>query len=191
MKGAGSAGREEELEFVKNIFIINKQGWKGAGEAAEDCDGQKDSGILAPSPPSDGFHLCLRRDILGSRWPSEGLSPGPSEVCVGHICKVHCLPLEVGEVGGDGGACNMGEGGQCPSHPRPEPPAQPVWTSIRIRTSQGPGAESGLGRRLALEEALPRRVGGQCKWGPTPLVCGQSMSSGRAGGVTWKCGAGP
>lgn len=76
VKGAGSAGQEEELEFVKNIFIINKQGWKGAGEAAEDFDGQKDSGILAPSPHSDGFYLCLRRDILGSRWPSGSLSPG-------------------------------------------------------------------------------------------------------------------
>lgn len=75
MKGAGSAGQEEELEFVKNIFIINKQGWKGAGEAAEDFDGQ-DSGILAPSPHSDGFHLCLRRDILDSWWPSGSLSPG-------------------------------------------------------------------------------------------------------------------
>lgn len=49
MKGAGSAGQEEELEFVKNIFIINKQGWKGAGEAAEDFD-EQDLGILAPSP---------------------------------------------------------------------------------------------------------------------------------------------
>lgn len=76
MKGAGSAGQEEELEFVKNIFIINKQGGKGAGEAAEDFDGQKDLGILAPSPHSDGFHLCLRKDILGSWWPSGSLSPG-------------------------------------------------------------------------------------------------------------------
>lgn len=48
MKGAGSAGQEEELEFVKNIFIINKQGWKGAGEAAEDFD-EQDLGILAPT----------------------------------------------------------------------------------------------------------------------------------------------
>lgn len=76
MKGAGSAGQEEELEFVKNIFIINKQGWKGAGEAAEDFDEQKDLGILAPSPHSDGFHLCLRKDILGSWWLSGSLSPG-------------------------------------------------------------------------------------------------------------------
>lgn len=74
----------------------------------------------------------------------------PSEVCVDHICKVHCLRLEVGEVGGNGGACNMGEGGQRPSHPRPEPPAQPVWTLIR-KTLQGPEAESGLGHRLALD----------------------------------------
>lgn len=88
MKGAGSAGQEEELEFVKNIFIINKQGWKGAGEAAEDLDGQKDSGILAPSPHSDGFHLCLRRDILGSWWPSGSLSPG---LMLGALSQARCV----------------------------------------------------------------------------------------------------
>lgn len=34
-KGAGYVGQEEELGLVKNIFIINKQGCKGAGGAAE------------------------------------------------------------------------------------------------------------------------------------------------------------
>lgn len=33
-------------------------------------------GILARSPCSDGFNLCLRKDILGSGWSSGSLSPG-------------------------------------------------------------------------------------------------------------------
>lgn len=77
MKGAaGCVGQEEELELVKNIFIINKQGCRGAGKAVEIVMNKRGLGILARSPSSDGFNLCLRKDILGSGWSSGSLSPG-------------------------------------------------------------------------------------------------------------------
>lgn len=55
-----------------------------------------------------------------------------------------------------GGACNMGEGGQCPSHPRPEPPPQTCLdfdqdknAARRVKVLKL--KRSGLGHRLALE----------------------------------------
>lgn len=51
MKGAtGCVGQEEELGLVKNIFIINKQGCRGAGEAVEIVMNKRGLGILAHSP---------------------------------------------------------------------------------------------------------------------------------------------
>lgn len=76
VEGAGCVGQEEELGLVKNIFIINKQGCKRAGEAVEILMNKRGLGILARSPSSDGFNLCLRKDILGSGWSSGSLSPG-------------------------------------------------------------------------------------------------------------------
>lgn len=66
VKGAGCIGRGEELGLVKNIFIINKQGCERTGETVEILMNKRGLGILARSPSSDGFDLCLRKDILGS-----------------------------------------------------------------------------------------------------------------------------
>lgn len=64
----------------------------------------------------------------------------------------------------------MGEGGQCPSHPRPEhPPPKPVWTLIKLKRSRlgptGERTEAGSG-----EEALPLAEGGGRP--PHPSVSG-------------------
>lgn len=49
-KGAGCTGQEEELGFVKNIFIINKQGCKGAGETAEILTDGRTQASWPPAP---------------------------------------------------------------------------------------------------------------------------------------------
>lgn len=67
-------GQEEELGLVKNIFIINKQGCKGAGEAAEILTDRRTQASWIPAPALMAS-ICLRKDILGLWWPSRSLSP--------------------------------------------------------------------------------------------------------------------
>lgn len=67
-------GREEELGLVKNIFIINKQGCKGAGKAAEILTDRRTQASWLPAPALMAS-ICLRKDIMGLWWPSGSLSP--------------------------------------------------------------------------------------------------------------------
>lgn len=72
-------GQAEELGLVKNIFIINKQGCKGAEEAVEILMDRRTQASWLPAPTRMAS-VCLRKDILGSRGPL-GTSPRADARC--------------------------------------------------------------------------------------------------------------
>lgn len=95
-KELDAQGKKKELGFVKNIFIINKQGCKRAGEAAELITDRKTWSFWLPAPAlmasiSASGRTSWAQDALWETLPrADAGYPAPAR-CVGNICKVHCL----------------------------------------------------------------------------------------------------
>lgn len=95
-KGAGYAGQEEELGLVKNIFIINKQGCKGAGEAAESLVDRRTQASWLPAPAlmasisASGRTSQARGGPLGAPLPRADAGCPAQARCVWAI-SVKCI----------------------------------------------------------------------------------------------------
>lgn len=104
-------GQEEELGLVKNIFIINKQGCKRAGEAAEILTDRRTQASWLPAPAlmasgsASGRTSWAHGGPLGASLPrADAGCPAPAR-CVWAI-SVKCIVFSCG--GGEGGGVREG-----------------------------------------------------------------------------------
>lgn len=74
-------GPEEELGLVKNIFIINKQGCKGAGEAAEILMDRKTQASWLPVPTLMASISASGRTSWAHSGPLEASLPRADAGC--------------------------------------------------------------------------------------------------------------